>query len=130
MTTFSNAEDQKLLTLASATLKRTGAAQAAALRDNTGRTYVAVNISSPSLTLDACDSVFTVAMASGISGIESVVVVGQKPIKVGALREFSSSFIVLTTGKFLRFSLSRIPPIQFNNAYRSIFSWTKLWIRH
>ena len=34
---------------------------------------------------------FTVAMASGISGIESVVVVGQKPIKVGALREFSSS---------------------------------------
>lgn len=91
MTTFSNAEDQKLLALASATLKRTGAAQAAALRDNTGRTYVAVNISSPSLTLDACHSVFTVAMASGISGIESVVVVGQKPIKVGALREFSSS---------------------------------------
>jgi cytidine deaminase len=91
MTTFSNAEDQKLVTLASATLKRTGAAQAAALRDNTGRTYVAVNISSPSLTLDACDAVFTVAMASGISGIESVVVVGQKPIKVGALREFSSS---------------------------------------
>ena len=91
MTTFSNAEDQKLVTLASATLKRTGAAQAAALRDNTGRTYVAVNVSSPSLTLDACDAVFTVAMASGIFGIESVVVVGQKPIKVGALREFSSS---------------------------------------
>ena len=38
MTSFSNPEDQKLLTLASATLKRTGAAQAAALRDNTGRT--------------------------------------------------------------------------------------------
>ena len=34
---------------------------------------------------------FTVAMASGISGIESVVVVGQKPLKVGVLREFSSS---------------------------------------
>jgi hypothetical protein len=57
MTTFSNAEDQKLATLASATLKRSGAKQAAALRDNTGRTYVAVNISTPSLTLDACDSV-------------------------------------------------------------------------
>lgn len=91
MTTFSNAEDQKLATLANATLKRSGASQAAALRDNTGRTYVAVNISTSSLTLDACDSVFTVAMASGISGIESVVVVGDKPTKAGALRDFSAS---------------------------------------
>ena len=76
MTTFSNAEDQKLATLANATLKRSGASQAAALRDNTGRTYVAVNISTSSLTLDACDSVFTVAMASQIAGIEGVVVAG------------------------------------------------------
>ena len=91
MTTFSNPEDQKLVTLANATLKRSGASQAAALRDNTGRTYVAINISSPSLKLDACDSVFTVAMASGISGIESVVVVGKKPSKAGALRDFSAS---------------------------------------
>jgi len=94
MTSFSNAEDQKLATLASATLKRTGASQAAALRDNTGRTYVAINISTSSLTLDACDSVFTVAMASGISGIESVVVVGDKPTKAGALRDFSASATV------------------------------------
>ena len=91
MTSFSNPEDQKLLTLASATLKRTGAAQAAALRDNTGRTYVAVNIATQSLTLDACDAVFTVATASGISGIESVVVVGHKPSGAGALRDFSAS---------------------------------------
>ena len=94
MKSFSIAEDQKLATLATATLKRTGALQAAALRDNTGRTYVAINISTPSLTLDACDSVFTVAMASGISGIESVVVVGDKPSKPGALREFSASATV------------------------------------
>jgi hypothetical protein len=94
MTSFSNAEDQKLATLASATLKRMGASQAAALRDNTGRTYVAINISTSSLTLDACDSVFTVAMASGISGIESVVVVGDKPTKAGALRDFSASATV------------------------------------
>jgi cytidine deaminase len=94
MTTFSNAEDQKLATLANATLKRSGASQAAALRDNTGRTYVAVNISTSSLTLDACDSVFTVAMASGISGIESVVVVGDKPTNAGALRDFSASATV------------------------------------
>ena len=48
---LSNPEDQKLVTLAQATLKRSGSRQAAALRDSTGRTYVAVAISSPSLSL-------------------------------------------------------------------------------
>jgi hypothetical protein len=73
MNRFENPEDQKLATLATSTLKRTGAAQAAALRDSTGRTYVAIAIASPSLTLDAIQAVFTVAMASQISGIEGVV---------------------------------------------------------
>ena len=76
MNSFENAEDQKLATLATSTLKRNGAAQAAALRDSTGRTYVAIAIVSPSLSLDAIQAVFTVAMASQISGIEGVVVAG------------------------------------------------------
>ena len=76
MNTFENPEDQKLATLATAALKRTGATQAAALRDSTGRTYVAIAIASPSLTLDAIQAVFTVAMASQISGIEGVVITG------------------------------------------------------
>ena len=50
MSSFANPEDMKLETLATSTLKRTGAKQAAALRDSTGRTYVAISISSPSLT--------------------------------------------------------------------------------
>ncbi len=66
---LNNPEDQKLVTLAQATLKRSGAKQAAALRDNTGRTYVAVPVNSPSLALDAIEAVFAVAMASQISGI-------------------------------------------------------------
>ena len=74
MNSFKNPEDQKLATLASSTLKRTGATQAAALRDSTGRTYVAIAVASPSLTLDAIQAVFTVAMASQISGIEGVVI--------------------------------------------------------
>ena len=86
---FINPEDTKLATLAQSTLKRSGANQAAALRDTTGRTYVAINISSPSLTLDALDAVFTVAMASQISGIEGVVVTGVKPEKIGAIVENS-----------------------------------------
>ncbi len=76
--TFSNPEDQKLATLATSTLARTGAKQAAALRDTTGRTYVAINISAPTLTLDAVQAVFTVAAASQIAGIEGVVIAGEK----------------------------------------------------
>jgi hypothetical protein len=76
MNSFVNPEDQKLATLALATQKRTGAPQAAALRDSTGRTYVAISINAPELTLDAIQAVFTVAMASQISGIEAVVLTG------------------------------------------------------
>jgi len=94
VSSLENPEDTKLATLATSTLARTGAKQAAALRDTTGRTYVAINIASPSLSLDALDAVFTVAMASQISGVEAVVVVGEKPGKVGAIRENSPSATV------------------------------------
>lgn len=86
---LSNPEDQKLVTLALATLKRSGANQSAALRDNTGRTYVAVAVSSPSLILDAVEAVFTVAMASQITGIEAVVFTGERSAKTAVITEFA-----------------------------------------
>jgi len=86
---FANAEDTKLETLARATQRRTGAEQAAALRDSTGRTYVAINISTPSFSVDAVAAVFTVAMASQISGIEAVVVVGDGPLNIQPVREYA-----------------------------------------
>jgi len=86
---LNNPEDQKLVTLAQATLKRSGAIQAAALRDNTGRTYVAVPVDSPSLSLDAVEAVFTVAMASQISGIEAVVFTGERSAKTAVITEFA-----------------------------------------
>jgi len=86
---LSNPEDQKLVTLAQATLKRSGAKQAAALRDLTGRTYVAVAVSSPSLSLDAVEAVFTVALASQISGIEAVVFTGESTAKTAVITEFA-----------------------------------------
>jgi len=88
---LSNPEDQKLVTLAQATLKRSGASQAAALRDSTGRTYVAVAVSSPSLSLDAIEAVFAVAMASQISGIEAVVFTGESTAKTAVITEFAPS---------------------------------------
>lgn len=84
---FIDAEDQKLEVLAQATLRRTGATQAAALRDSTGRTYVARNVSTTSFALDAVEAVFTVAMASGIEAIEAVVVVGNGSINLKPVRE-------------------------------------------
>lgn len=86
---MNNPEDSKLATLASSTLARTGARQAAALRDITGRTYVAINVSTPALTLDAFEAVLTVALASGITGIESVVATGSQPANIKVIRDFA-----------------------------------------
>lgn len=89
-----NPEDTKLVTLATNTLARSGAAQAAALRDNTGRTYVAVNVATPGLQLDAFQAVLTVALASGITGIESVVAAGQQPASVNIIKDFAPTATV------------------------------------
>lgn len=74
-------EDQKLVTLANATKMRSGATAAAALRDNTGRTYVAIPVTVSDFVIDALQAVLVVAKASQISGIEAVVVVGLEPSK-------------------------------------------------
>ena len=87
---MNNPEDDKLVTLARNTFARSGAQQAAALRDTTGRTYVAINVVSPALNLDAFEAVLTVALASGITGIESVVATGTKPANIAAIRSFAA----------------------------------------
>ena len=89
-----NAEDRKLVILATNTLTRSSAEEAAALRDTTGRTYVAINVKSPSLNLDAFEAVLTVALASGITGIESVVATGAQPSNVKAIKDFAPTATV------------------------------------
>ena len=91
---MNNPEDTKLVTLATNTLARSGASQAAALRDTTGRTYVAINVVSPSLNLDAFEAVLTVALASGITGIESVVATGAEAKNVKAIKDFAPTATV------------------------------------
>ena len=91
---MNNPEDTKLVTLATNTLARSGATEAAALRDTTGRTYVAINVASPSLNLDAFEAVLAVALASGITGIESVVAAGAKPANVKAIKDFAPTATV------------------------------------
>ena len=91
---MANPEDAKLVTLATNTVARSRATQAAALLDTTGRTYVAINVISPSLNLDAFEAVLTVALASGISGIESVVATGAQPANVKAIKDFAPAATV------------------------------------
>ena len=74
-----NPEDLKLLTLAKATMARSNSSSAAALRDNTGRTYVAIPVKSGEFDVDSLLAVLVVAKASSISGIEAIVVCGLEP---------------------------------------------------
>jgi hypothetical protein len=75
MTTLS-AEDQKLVTLARATMARTRAPEGAAVRDLDGRTYAAASVDLPSLRLTALEVCVAMAVVSGSSGLEAAVRLG------------------------------------------------------
>jgi hypothetical protein len=68
-------EDAKLVTLARSARARNGTAEGAAVRDDTGRTYVATSVSLPSLSLSAVQAAVVIAMASGASALEAVALV-------------------------------------------------------
>lgn len=71
-----SAEDKKLVTLARATRARIQAAQGAAVRDTDGRTYAAATVDLPSLQLSAVQAVVAMAVASGSTGVDACVVLG------------------------------------------------------
>ncbi|NBU31590.1 MAG: cytidine deaminase [Actinobacteria bacterium] len=68
-------EDDKLVTLARGARARVAASSGAALRDSTGRTYSATNVSRGPLEMTAIELVTGVALSSGSTGIEAVVIV-------------------------------------------------------
>jgi hypothetical protein len=70
-------EDAKLVGLARSARARNSAAQAAAVRDETGRTYVATTVELPALRLSALQAVIAAAASSGAQALESAVVVGE-----------------------------------------------------
>ncbi|MEZ0065640.1 hypothetical protein ABIA32_001640 [Streptacidiphilus sp. MAP12-20] len=71
-----DAEDKKIITLARSARARNGVAEGAAVRDETGRTYVAGTVSLPSLHLSALQTAVAMAVASGAKGLEAAAVVG------------------------------------------------------
>ncbi|MFC4560871.1 cytidine deaminase [Nocardiopsis mangrovi] len=68
-------EDEKLITLARASRARNGAPEGAAVRDETGRTYVATTVSLPSLGLTALQAAVAAAVSSGAEELEAAAVV-------------------------------------------------------
>ena len=70
-----DAEDAKLVTLARSARARNAAAEGAAVRDDTGRTYVATTVALPSLQLSALRAAVAMAVASGATTLEAAAVV-------------------------------------------------------
>jgi hypothetical protein len=68
-------EDRKIVTLARAARARNGVAEGAAVRDETGRTYVAGSVELPSLRLSALRTAVAMAVASGAKSLEAAAVV-------------------------------------------------------
>ncbi|AJE40612.1 cytidine/deoxycytidylate deaminase family protein [Streptomyces nodosus] len=68
-------EDRKIVTLARSTRARNGVAEGAAVRDETGRTYVAGTVSLDSLRLSALRTAVAMAVASGAKSLEAAAVV-------------------------------------------------------
>lgn len=77
-------EDAKLVTLARATRARNNAAEGAAVRDDTGRTYAGSTVALPSLQLSAVQAAVVIAVASGARALEAAAVVTEQPSAAGA----------------------------------------------
>ncbi|WP_371792212.1 cytidine deaminase [Streptomyces sp. NBC_01471] len=70
-----DAEDRKIITLARSARARNGVPEGAAVRDETGRTYVAGTVALDSLKLSALRTAVAMAVASGASSLEAAAVV-------------------------------------------------------
>jgi hypothetical protein len=70
-------EDRKIITLARSARARNGVPEGAAVRDETGRTYVAGTVALDSLKLSALQTAVAMAVASGAKSLESAAVVSE-----------------------------------------------------
>ncbi|EST24270.1 cytidine deaminase [Streptomyces roseochromogenus] len=68
-------EDRKIVTLARSARARNGVPEGAAVRDETGRTYVAGSVELASLRLSALRTAVAMAVASGATSLEAAAVV-------------------------------------------------------
>lgn len=94
-----NPEDAKIITLARSARARAGAAEGAAVRDETGRTYSATSVDLPSLKLSALKVAVAMAVSSGAEDLEAAAVVTAaetaEPADVAAVRDLGPKASVL-----------------------------------
>ncbi|QVQ54748.1 cytidine deaminase [Spiractinospora alimapuensis] len=97
-------EDEKLITLARSSRARNSAAQGAAVRDVTRRTYVATTVDLPSLRLSAVRAAVAAAASSGAEGLQAVAVVGGPEDEtelsaedLAAVRDMGASVVLLAS---------------------------------
>lgn len=70
-------EDAKIVTLARSARARNRTPEGAAVRDATGRTYVAVTVALPSLKLSALEVAVAMAVSSGAGRLEAAAIVSE-----------------------------------------------------
>lgn len=91
-------EDAKIITLARAARARVAAAEGAAVRDETGRTYAAAAVALPSLQLSALHLAVAMAASSGAASLEAAAVVSEGPApdprEIAAVRELGPQAVV------------------------------------
>lgn len=91
--TETSPEDAKLLTLARSAAARTGGA-GAAVRDDIGRTYLAGRVEVASLRLSAVQAAVAQAVASGVTRLEAVAVVGPQDVDADLLAALGDPVVV------------------------------------
>ncbi|MFF9123351.1 cytidine deaminase [Streptomyces sp. NPDC014889] len=88
-------EDLKIVTLARSARARNGVPEGAAVRDETGRTYVAGSVRLASLSLSALQTAVAMAVASGATSLEAAAVVSEAeeiaPEDLAAVRDLGGA---------------------------------------
>lgn len=95
-------EDHKIITLARSARARTGAAEGAAVRDETGCTYMAATVDLPSLRLSALRLAVAMAVSSGATSLEAAALVSEAgavdPADLAAVADLSPQAPVFHAG--------------------------------
>ena len=95
-------EDLKIISLARSARARVAAAEGAAVRDETGRTYAAAAVDLPSLQLTALQLAVAMAVSSGAASLEAAAVVSEAdeldPADLAVVRDFGRQITVFHAG--------------------------------
>ena len=94
-------EDEKIITLARSARARVAAAEGAAVRDETGRTYAAAAVNLPSLRLSALRLAVAMALSSGAADLEAAALVSDAapdPGDLAVVREAGPKAAVFHVG--------------------------------